>query len=64
MYLLLCDPVAMSAGIIFINQSVRNGYVSKDNADSSGWYPSSKVLNSAIQILEEITNLLEQTSES
>lgn len=55
----MCDPVAVSAGVTFITQSVRNGYVSKDNADFSGWYPSSKVLNSTIQILEEITNLLE-----
>lgn len=62
MYLFLCDPVPVSTGVIFINQSVRNGYVSKDNADSSGWYPSSKVLNSTIQILEETTNLMEEIS--
>lgn len=36
MYLFLCDPVAVSAGVTFITQSVRNGYVSKDNADFSG----------------------------
>lgn len=58
MYLFLCDPVAVSTAVIFINHSVRNGYVSKDNADPSGRYSSPEVLNSAIQILEEITSLL------
>lgn len=63
MYLFPCDPVAMSAGVIFINQSVRNGYVSTDNAASPGWDPSPKVLNFTIQSSEEITNLLEQVSQ-
>lgn len=63
MYLFPCDPVAMSAGVIFINQSVRNGYVSTDNAASPGWDPSLKVLNFTIRSSEEITNFLEQVSQ-
>lgn len=63
MYLFPCDSVAVSAGVIFINQSVRNGYVSTDNAASPGWDPSPKVLNFTIQSLEEITSLLEQVSQ-
>lgn len=63
MYLFPCDHVAMSTGVIFINQSVTNGYVSTDNAASPGWDPSPKVLNFTIQSLEEITNLQEQVSQ-
>lgn len=36
MYLFCCDSVAVSTGLIIINQSVRNGYVRKDSADSTG----------------------------
>lgn len=36
MYLFQYEPVTMHTGVLFSNQSVRNGYVSKDNADAIG----------------------------
>lgn len=36
MYLFQYDLFTMHTGVVFSNPSVRNGYVSKDNADSIG----------------------------